>query len=112
MRGGQYEARLSSQSQVFWIAGILCIFRDMPMRPDFERELSRQIDHAQSLGRPYLDVNSGELHRDVGGYPGRDHRMPVCCDVMTASMKASDRIVSQPEKGRGASLTIRYQLPR
>jgi hypothetical protein len=81
-------------------------------KQDFETELRRQLAHAQSLGRPHLDVNAGELHRDVGGYPSSDHRMPMCCNAMLGEMIEKDRILNQPPKGAGASLTIRYRLPR
>jgi hypothetical protein len=84
----------------------------MPKKQDFEKELNRQLGVAQAQGKSHIDINSGELHRDVGGYPGRDHRMPICCDVMTNEMKGTDRILNQPKKGRGAGLTIRYLLPR
>lgn len=61
----------------------------------------------------YVDVNAGELHRAVGGYPGKNHRMPVCCQVMYSCMKTGDKILPNgPPKGKGASLTIRYRLPR
>jgi len=78
----------------------------------FEKELKRQIGVAQAQGKSHVDINSGELHRDLGGYPGPDHRMPICCNVMKNEMKRTDRILNQPSKGRGASLTIRYSLPR
>jgi hypothetical protein len=78
----------------------------------FEVELRRQLAYARRLGKSYLDLNSGELHRDVGGYPGHNHRMPVCCDAMIDEMNSKDQVLSQPPKGRGASLTIRYLLPR
>jgi hypothetical protein len=84
----------------------------MPVVQDFERELQRRLAQAQESGNPYVDVNSGELHRDVGGYPGRDHRMPICCGAMMSSMKFGDEVLARPPKGRGASLTIRYKLPR
>jgi 5-methylcytosine-specific restriction protein A len=85
----------------------------VPTKQDFETELRRQLAHAHNLGKAHLDVNAGELHRDVGGYPSSDHRMPVCCDTMIEEMKnQNDRILAQPPKGRGASLTIRYRLPR
>ncbi len=38
--------------------------------------------------------------------------MPICCDVMQQERKAGDVVVSEPEKGKGASLTIRYKIPR
>jgi len=60
----------------------------------------------------YVDVISGGLHRRLGHYPGPDHRMPICCNVMKQCMQSGDFIISQPPKGQGASLTIRYQLPR
>jgi len=84
----------------------------MPTSRDFERELLRQLAQAEESGNSYVDVNSGELHRDVGRYPGKDHRMPICCDAMVNSMKSGDEVLPQPPKGRGATLTIRYKLPR
>ncbi len=38
--------------------------------------------------------------------------MASCCDVMYALMKPSDVVLKAPPKGKGASVTIRYQLPR
>jgi len=38
--------------------------------------------------------------------------MPVCCNVMLSEMSNEDVIVSKPPKGQGASLVIRYKLPR
>ena len=67
---------------------------------------------AQEDGANHVDVVSGDLHRLVGGYPGQNHRMPMCCDVMYAAKQSGDRILSAPPKGKGASLTIRYLLPR
>lgn len=83
-----------------------------PDSNDFREELFNIFEEAQQIGRQYIDVNSGDLHRRVGGYPGRDHRMPLCCEVMKRSMKKGDFILEQPPKGKGASLTIRYNLPR
>jgi 5-methylcytosine-specific restriction protein A len=59
-----------------------------------------------------VDINAGELHRAVGGYPGRSHRMPICCAAMREEMRAGDEGVTSPASGYGASLTIRYLLPR
>jgi len=83
----------------------------MPTMEDFQTELQAQIRRAERAGAKHVEINSGELHRKVGNYPG-DHRMPMCCKAMQAERRASDRIVSQPPKGEGASLTIRYILPR
>jgi len=60
----------------------------------------------------FVDVTSGELYRMVGGRTGRDYRMATCCNVMTKSMHPGDTILAQPPKGKGATLKIRYILPR
>jgi hypothetical protein len=83
------------------------------MTDDFRGELLAMIARAERQGRPHVEVNTGELHRVVGGYPGGgDHRMPMVCQAMYAEKRAPDEIVFQPESGKGASLTIRYKLPR
>lgn len=79
---------------------------------DFRVELNVQLSRAQGQQRPYLDVTSGQLHRQVGGYPGNNHRMPVCCNVMRGEMEDGDEILAAPPRGNGATLKIRYWLPR
>jgi len=81
-------------------------------RDEFAAELERIFNDAEQLDLNFIGVSSRALHRRVGGYPGRNHRMPVCCDAMRAAMCADDRIVRQPPKGDGASLLIHYVLPR
>jgi hypothetical protein len=83
-----------------------------PTAEDFSRELSRQLIRAENRGAGHIEINSGELHRVVGGYPGPDHRMPTCCEVMRRSLRPGDEAISEPSGGNGASLTIRYKLPR
>lgn len=61
---------------------------------------------------PYVDVNSGDLHRRLGGYPSQSHQMPTCCSVMWSIKGPGDEVMSQPPSGKGATLTIRYQTPR
>ena len=57
-----------------------------------------------------MELSARELHRIVGGYPGHDHRMPVCCSVMLQEMGPKDEVVAKPPQGSGASLTIAYLL--
>ena len=83
-----------------------------PTAEDFRAELRRRLDRAQRAGHPHVDIKSGDLHRELGGYPGPRHRMPVCCYVMRAAMCAGDEIISGPPSGNGATLIIRYRLPR
>ena len=79
---------------------------------DFQAELERLFTTAQKCGFVAVEVCAGALHRRVGDYPGADHRMPVRCGVMRKSMNDSDSVVDEPEKGIGATLIIRYSLPR
>lgn len=84
----------------------------MVSREDFEKELIAQVGRARSRGAAHIEINSGELHRAVGDYPGVNHRMATCCDVMRKLMGPADMELMSPEKGKGASLTIRYTLAR
>lgn len=86
----------------------------MPTAEDFKIELHRIMLDAMKEGRELAEINAGELHRRVGDYPGKNHRMPVCCEVMRRALAtdAGDLVVEQPPSGQGASLTIRYVLPR
>ena len=77
-----------------------------------ERALRTQLVRSQASGAKYVDINSGELHRDLGDYPGPNHGMPIVCNVMRRLMNAADKVVSTPPKGNGASLTVRYMFPR
>ena len=38
--------------------------------------------------------------------------MPICCSVMKSEMTGDDEILDEPKGGEGASLLIRYKLPR
>ncbi|PSJ40596.1 HNH endonuclease [Allosphingosinicella deserti] len=78
----------------------------------FQAELAAQLRRAAARGAGHVDVKSGQLHRTLGGYPATKHQMPSCCDAMYDAQRAGDEIVSAPAKGKGASLTIRYRLPR
>lgn len=79
---------------------------------EFRDTLQSLLETAEGLGFVAVEVNSGNLHRKVGGYPGQDHRMPTGCDAMYSAMGPRDEIVAQPESGRGASVVVRYKLPR
>lgn len=79
---------------------------------DFFNALNNQLHQAQQAGQSHLVINSGNLHRQVGDYPGPNHRMPICCRVMRSASTENDPILEEPPKGNGASLTIKYLLPR
>lgn len=84
-----------------------------PTSEDFREALSQRFREANAAGQDHVVVNSRDLHRSVGGYPGQGrHRMPTCCGVMREALRLGDEVLAQPPKGKGASLTIRYRLPR
>jgi len=81
---------------------------------DFRGELYRIMDEAVREGHKYVDVNAGEVYKGLGSYPGADHRLSICCKVMKEAMAPDygDTVLQEPPSGQGASLTIRYVLPR
>ncbi len=83
-----------------------------PTAKRFQSELDSIFALAQQEGKSFIEVKSGDLHRSVGGYPGPNHRIPLCCVVMKRNMKADDQILQQPPSGQGATLIIRFKLPR
>lgn len=88
----------------------------MPSAEDFRKELREQIARAQRHGRPHVEVNAGELHRVVGGYPpaaGSNHAMPSCCKVMWDEANAGKaEVVFETPSGQAAALTIRYHIAK
>ena len=87
----------------------------MPTAEEFKQALSGYLAEAATAGLPSVEVNAGHLHRVLGGYTGpQNHRLPICCSVMRAEMDETlgDEITHEPGGGIGASLTIRYVLPR
>ena len=68
---------------------------------DFRAALAGLFGDGAKAGRDTMVVRAGDLHHIVGGYPGPDHRMPVCCDVMYAEMlDGADEVSRRPAEGR------------
>lgn len=84
----------------------------IPTSQAFQDQLDQLFESATKEGLSHIDITSGYLHRQVWGYYGRNHRMPICCYVLKKNMKHDDSIIEQPENDQGATLTIRYKLPR
>jgi len=76
---------------------------------DFEKELSNMLYEANQQDISHIDVSSRDLHVRVGNYPGPDHRMPVCCDIMRKKMGPDDVVLKEPPSGQGV-IVIRYFL--
>ena len=83
-----------------------------PTTEDVRAAIAKLFKDGEDSGLPKLHIRSGDLHRHVGGYPGTNGRMPSCCNAMREVMTVGDLIVAQPPKKNGASLEIRYTLPR
>jgi hypothetical protein len=79
-----------------------------PTAWDFQNRLLAILNGARESGQSYVDIESENLHREVGGYPNPNHRMPVCFEVMRRLMRAGDSVVKEPTSGQGATLIIRY----
>jgi 5-methylcytosine-specific restriction protein A len=78
---------------------------------DFQKELDDIFSQETAAGKSQTEVWSTDLHRRVGGYPGPDHRMPICNKVMRDNMDKGDQLLIEPPKKQGKIL-IRYLLPR
>ena len=85
-------------------------------KEEFRATLMALFSRAKKQGRSQIEVNAGELHRLVGGFPakeGEKHNMATCCRVMRTEFDIGGAaIFFEPEKGAGQGLTIRYDLPR
>ncbi len=83
-----------------------------PTANDFQKELDSIFAFAEAKRLTAIVIKSGDLHQLVGDYPGTDHRMPICCNVMRKNMRSGDQVLSEPPSGEGATLTIKYEFPR
>ena len=84
-----------------------------PTAHEFRAALRRRFARATEEGRTHVDIRSGDLHTAVGDYPNRGNdRMENWCRVMRNEMTGEDAELDAPPKGVGASLVIRYTLPR
>jgi len=77
---------------------------------DFQNQLMAILNAGRQIGKSYVDVESGNLHTQVGGYPDFNHRMPVCCEVIRKMMRWGDSILKEPSSGQDATLMIRYMV--
>jgi hypothetical protein len=84
----------------------------MPKAEDFRRILTKYFQESQDAKQVSITLESGQVHRRVGSYPGSSHRMPMCCGVMKKMMQDGDELLYAPPSGKGASLKIRYKIPR
>ena len=79
-----------------------------PTAWEFQNQLMAILNGARQSGEPHIDVESGDLHTQVGEDPKSTNRISVCCEVMRKMMRVGDSIVNEPPSGEGATLMIRY----
>jgi len=84
----------------------------MPSSEDFFKVIEDHFQVAVKNNWTNIVLSSENIHRQVGGYPGADHRMPSCCNTMRSLVRDGDEVLKQPPNGNGATLNIRYKLPR
>jgi hypothetical protein len=77
---------------------------------DFQQELDRILSQAHEKGERYIEVNSIDLHHRVGGYPGYEHKMDLCHEVMKKNKKKHDTIYG--EITPGDQLRVKYLTDR
>lgn len=82
----------------------------LPTAKDFVTEIERIKIDARSNGEQFVEIISGEVHKNIGGYPSNNHRMATCCTTMYSLMQPGDEIIEAPPKGKGAYLKIKYYL--
>lgn len=58
----------------------------MPTKDEFTTELRARFRRAQERDAEFIDINSGELHRALGGHPAAKHQMPSCCKPRTRDL--------------------------
>jgi hypothetical protein len=76
----------------------------------FRRGLLAQMARATIAGQIDILINCGQLYRSLGGYPGSNHGMPLCCDAMQAEFKLGDIMIL--DRAHGVGMTVRYLLTR
>lgn len=85
----------------------------MPTIEEFLDEIRSQLRAAELTGASEIELNAGQVHRKMGGYPGLNHRMKACCEALYAEMHDGlDEVLAAPGRRYGASVTVRFGLPR
>ena len=82
----------------------------MPIKEDFIKEIEKIRQKFRAKGEAYVDIVSGDIHRNLGGYPGKNHRMQSCCRAMYEAMNTKDEVLYAPKSTYGATVKIRYYL--
>ena len=81
-----------------------------PTAWEFRNKLTAILNGARHNGKLHVDVESSNLHTELGGDPNSHHKMPVYHEVMTRMMRPGDSILNERRTSDGATMLIRYIL--
>jgi hypothetical protein len=81
-----------------------------PTAWDFRNKLMAILNVAKHSGKPYVDVESGNLHKELGGDSNSHHTLPIFHEVMTKMMRPGDSILQEPRNEAGTTMLVRYIL--
>jgi hypothetical protein len=81
-----------------------------PTAWDFRNKLTVILNTAKHSGKSYVDVESGNLHKELGVDANSHHRLPIFHEVMTKMMRPGDLILQETSDGERATMRIRYVL--
>ncbi|MCX6979749.1 MAG: HNH endonuclease [Verrucomicrobia bacterium] len=85
----------------------------MPItREQFREAILERFRQSFEQGLTSITIRSGDLHRELGDFPGPDQRMPMLCDEMRELRRSGDEVLESPPSGQGATLMIRYALSK
>jgi hypothetical protein len=77
---------------------------------EIRNKLLAILNDAQHRGKPYVDVESVNLHGELGSDPRSKLRIPICHEIMTRMMRPGDVILKETSNGSGAKILIRYRI--
>lgn len=73
---------------------------------DIKEYIDRLIREAKLQGKDYIDLVSGEIHKQMG----LKNRMPVVCNAMYSKMMPGDEVLHTTPSGFSSTIRIRYYL--
>jgi hypothetical protein len=68
--------------------------------------IDKLLDEARADGQKYLDLISGNIHKQLG----LKNRNPQVCDAMYKKMGSRDEVIKTTPSGYSSTITIRYRL--
>src|SRR5437773_10750397 len=82
-----------------------------PTAWDFRNRLLAILSTAKHSGKPYVDVESGNLFAELGGDPKWHLRMPICQDIIPRMMRPGVLILQENQNGSRATMLLRIIPP-